>query len=119
MVRQGWYLIGPARAVRPGHVRALDIGIRRVILYRDRGGHAHVADDRCPHLGSDLALGRVTPAGLEGALHGWCWGPSGACVHAPGNDIPPPPHLRHYRVIERWGFSGRGSASSPDESRVV
>ena len=56
LVRQGWYLLWPQRRLARGAVRAVTAGTRRVVVYRDLAGVAHVVDDRCPHLGSDLAL---------------------------------------------------------------
>jgi phenylpropionate dioxygenase-like ring-hydroxylating dioxygenase large terminal subunit len=104
VVRQGWYLVAPSRALRAGKVRAVEVGSRRLVLYRDLEGRAHASADRCPHLGSDLTLGEVTPQGLLCTFHGWCWGANGACVAAPGNPTPQPRRLRTYAVVERWGF---------------
>lgn len=104
VVRQGWYLVGSCRKLKAGHVSEIDIGSRRLVLYRDLDGHAHVVNNRCPHLGSDLALAHVTRDGLLCDFHGWCWGADGACVAAPGNPGLPGRRLRHYATIERWGF---------------
>lgn len=104
VVRQGWYLVGSRRSLRAGRVRAVDVGSRRLVMYRDPEGRAHVVADRCPHLGSDLALARVTARGLRCRFHGWCWGADGACVDAPGNASPPSRRLHHYASVERWGF---------------
>ena len=80
------------------------VGPRRVLVYRDLAGRVHVTNDRCPHLGSDLALGRVTADGLRCAFHGWCWGGNGACTVSPGNSSLPRRRLRGYATEERWGF---------------
>lgn len=111
MVRQGWYLVARSSRIRTGQVRAIEVGARRRIVYRGYDGRAHVTDDRCPHLGSDLALARVTPEGLRGEFHGWCWRADGSCVDAPGNPAPPERRLRRYAAEERWGSSGRGRAA--------
>jgi phenylpropionate dioxygenase-like ring-hydroxylating dioxygenase large terminal subunit len=104
VVRQGWYLVARSSAVRAGQVRPVDVGARRLIVHRAFDQRAHVTDDRCPHLGSDLALARVTPQGLRCEFHGWCWGPDGSCVDAPGNPAPLQRRLRRYASEERWGF---------------
>jgi phenylpropionate dioxygenase-like ring-hydroxylating dioxygenase large terminal subunit len=104
VVRQGWYLVARSSQVHRGHVKPVDVGSRRLIVHRDLDGHAHVTDDRCPHLGSDLALARVTPQGLLCQFHGWCWGADGSCVAAPGNPAPIRRRLRRYASEERWGF---------------
>jgi phenylpropionate dioxygenase-like ring-hydroxylating dioxygenase large terminal subunit len=104
VVRQGWYLLASSRKLRPAQLRSVDVGSRRLIMYRDLEGLAHVVSDRCPHLGSNLALGSVTAQGLLCKFHGWCWGADGSCTEAPGNASLPRRHLRHYAVTERWGF---------------
>ena len=104
VVRQGWYLVGSARKLREGRVQDVELGSRRIVLYRDFDGRAHAVADRCPHLGSDLALAHVTPHGLRCNFHGWCWGSDGKCVDAPANPQLPNRRLRHYATIERWGF---------------
>jgi phenylpropionate dioxygenase-like ring-hydroxylating dioxygenase large terminal subunit len=113
VVRQGWYLVARSATIRAGRVRPVDVGARRLIVYRDLDGRAHVTDDRCPHLGSDLALARVTPRGLRCEFHGWCWGADGSCVEAPGNPAPIRRRLRQYASEERWGFIWAWTGSEP------
>jgi phenylpropionate dioxygenase-like ring-hydroxylating dioxygenase large terminal subunit len=104
VVRQGWYLAGSATKLRAGRLGHVEMGSRRLVLYRALDGTPHAVDDRCPHLGSDLTLAHVTPEGLRCDFHGWCWGPDGMCVSAPGNPSPPRRRLRQYTVVERGGF---------------
>jgi nitrite reductase/ring-hydroxylating ferredoxin subunit len=104
LVRQGWYLVGSSAAIKAGRVGLIEIGSRRLVLYRDFNGDAHVVDQRCPHLGGDLSLAHLTPDGLRCEFHGWCWGRDGACIDAPGNRTLPARRLRHYSSIEQWGF---------------
>ena len=104
VVRQGWYLVGSCRWLGAARVRAVEVGARRLVAYRDLEGRAHVVADRCPHLGSDLSLAHVTSRGLLCTFHGWCWGADGVCVDAPGNATPPSRRLREYVSAERWRF---------------
>lgn len=113
VVRQGWYLVARSSRVRAGTIRPVDLGSRRLLVHRALDGRAHVTDDRCPHLGSDLALARVTPQGLRCEFHGWCWGPDGSCVEAPGNPEPIRRRLRRYASRERWGFIWTWTGSEP------
>lgn len=103
-LKQGWYLLGPSHRWRRGRLRPVQVGPRRLVAYRDLDGAPHVVDDRCAHLGADLARGRVTRLGLECAFHGWCWDGTGACSVAPGYGQPPSRRLRNYVTHERWGF---------------
>jgi phenylpropionate dioxygenase-like ring-hydroxylating dioxygenase large terminal subunit len=113
VVRQGWYLVARSWRVRAGQARSVEIGSHRLVVYRDLEGRVHVVDDRCPHLGSDLALARVTREGLRCEFHGWCWGADGSCVDAPGNPGPLRRRLRGYASAERWGFIWAWAGSEP------
>jgi phenylpropionate dioxygenase-like ring-hydroxylating dioxygenase large terminal subunit len=112
-VKQGWYLLGRSRRLRRHQVRALEMGPRRLVIYRDAAGQAHVVNDRCPHLGTDLALGEVRPEGLRCPFHGWCWDAEGGCAVAPGQPELPKRHLRRYATQERWGFLWAWLGSAP------
>lgn len=60
-----------------------------------RSGHALQAfDDRCPHRGARLSLGRVVGGELQCAYHGWCFDAAGACRRVPAlpGFVPPAGH---------------------------
>ena len=104
VVSRSWYPVLRSRQVPPGRVRSASLGSRRLAVYRDRAGTAHVLDARCPHLGADLCQGRVVDGGLRCAFHGWSFGPDGRCREAPGHAAVPDRRARAYPVVERWGF---------------
>ena len=69
-----------------------------LVLWRDASGAVHAFDDRCPHRGTRLSLGRVQTVDgtsrLECAYHGWQFGGDGRCVHIPAvpSFAPAAPH---------------------------
>lgn len=64
---------------------------RDLVLWRDSTGTVHAADDRCPHRGASLAMGRVVADTLECAYHGWRFEPAGRCIAIPAlPDFTPP-----------------------------
>lgn len=67
-------------AGQPQAVRLLD---QPWVLWRDAQGQPLAAPDRCPHRGARLSLGRVDDGLLQCPYHGWCFGPTGACVRVP------------------------------------
>jgi phenylpropionate dioxygenase-like ring-hydroxylating dioxygenase large terminal subunit len=75
---------------RPLPVRLLG---QDIVLWR----HADAVsafDDRCPHRGARLSLGRIVGDQLQCAYHGWCFDAAGACRRIPAlpGFEPPPGH---------------------------
>jgi phenylpropionate dioxygenase-like ring-hydroxylating dioxygenase large terminal subunit len=64
----------------PLAVRLLE---RELVLWRAPAAGVQAWDDRCPHRGTRLSLGRVTDGRLECAYHGWQFGPGGGCRAVP------------------------------------
>lgn len=59
-----------------------------VVLFRPTGTSSTAAlIDRCPHRGAALSRGTVIEGTLRCPFHGWSFGPDGACVRVPWNDI--------------------------------
>jgi phenylpropionate dioxygenase-like ring-hydroxylating dioxygenase large terminal subunit len=104
VVSQSWYPAVRSTSIPRGAVRAFDLGRRRLAVYRGQDGRVHVIDARCPHLGADLAQGRVDANGIRCAFHGWTFDANGRCCHAPGHDALPDRQTRVYPIEERWGF---------------
>lgn len=77
---------------------------RRLVAHRTDSGKVVVMDARCAHLAADLGLGHVRGENIQCPFHGWEYGPSGACVHVPG-EIAVPPFARQtvYPAVERHG----------------
>lgn len=66
-------------------------------VWRDAAGRPHVFEDRCPHRGSALSLGKVQGNELACWYHGWCFDTAGACTQMPLED-PSPARLARVRV---------------------
>jgi phenylpropionate dioxygenase-like ring-hydroxylating dioxygenase large terminal subunit len=56
---------------------------RDLVLWRDDQGRARAFDDRCPHRGAALSLGRVVDGTLQCPYHGWRFEGAGACTLIP------------------------------------
>ncbi|WP_046114892.1 aromatic ring-hydroxylating dioxygenase subunit alpha [Aquincola tertiaricarbonis] len=76
-------------------------------IWRDAAGTVHAFDDRCPHRGASLSLGRIEGDRLECAYHGWQFAPGGRVVQVPAVPgwQPPEGHrARSYRAKEAYGL---------------
>lgn len=77
---------------------------RAYVGYRTQSGRAVVLAGRCAHLGANLGHGTVKGERLVCPLHGWEYGPDGACEKIPAQEsIPRFARQCSYPVEERGG----------------
>lgn len=108
-----WAAVARSRDIRAGSVRGIEAWGGRLAVWRDAGGAVHAVDARCPHLGADLAGGRVAEDALVCPFHGWRFGADGGCTHAPGLAEAPRRRARAFPVEERWGLVWAFNAPTP------
>ncbi len=79
-----------------------------LVLWRNASGVVQAFADQCPHRGTRLSLGRVTPQGqLECPYHGWLFADDGHCTQVPALPafVPPPGHCaRTFAAREAHGL---------------
>jgi phenylpropionate dioxygenase-like ring-hydroxylating dioxygenase large terminal subunit len=110
-VASGWHPIAFSSSVgrRPAAARLMG---RRLVVGRDGGG-AFVLDDRCPHRGAPLSLGRMEEGALTCPYHGWRFGRGGACLAVPGSRVTGAPATAR-PCVERAGLVWTSLAEAPD-----
>lgn len=112
----GWLPL--AAADEPAEGRCLQVRHFDQVLVLWRGAHGPVAfDDRCPHRGASLSLGRVHGDELECPYHGWRFAPDGRCVAIPATPSfqPPAGHAaRAWQTVERHGLVWVAPVSAGD-----
>lgn len=101
-----WFVVATSVRVarRPVAVTLLD---RPIVLARMADGHVVAFDDRCPHRLVPLSDGRIVPAGLRCAYHGWTFDATGRCTAMPGlaaSAPVPEVRLRAMRTMEADGL---------------
>lgn len=100
----GWYVLLRSSELgdAPRHVRALG---QAFVVFRTGGGGVGVLDAHCPHLGADLAGGRVRGDCLECPFHGWTFDAGGQVREVPyAERVPASLATRAWPVEERDGF---------------
>lgn len=110
-----WLPLAAADEIAPGHCRRAQHFDTVLVLWRGTHGVA-AFDDRCPHRGASLALGRVQGDTLECGYHGWRFAADGACVAVPAlpGFRPPPGHAAAaWRVAEHHGLLWAAGAQAP------
>jgi phenylpropionate dioxygenase-like ring-hydroxylating dioxygenase large terminal subunit len=103
-----WHPVAGADALGalPLPVRVLG---QDLVLWRSADANQAVQafDDRCPHRGARLSLGRVVGDQLQCAYHGWCFGREGACRSIPAvpGFVPPAGHrVPAWQVAQAHGL---------------
>lgn len=82
-VRGHWFPVALTRRVGARPQRVLLFGTP-LALARDRNGRLLALEDRCPHRGAPLSVGRMAGESLVCPYHGWSFGADGRCRAMPG-----------------------------------
>ena len=77
-----WFPIMRAADLRNAPVRLKRFG-EYLTVWRDSAGNPRVFQDRCPHRGASLSLGKIRGDKLSCGYHGWTFDRSGTCVEIP------------------------------------
>jgi phenylpropionate dioxygenase-like ring-hydroxylating dioxygenase large terminal subunit len=103
-----WHPVALSAALPAGAVAASSLLGTDLALWRSRDGVLHAWEDRCPHRGTRLSIGKVRDDQLECAYHAWRFAPSGKCVAIPALPAHRPAAsagARAYAVAERYGLA--------------
>jgi nitrite reductase/ring-hydroxylating ferredoxin subunit len=109
-IPNGWFAVAESAELAPGDVRAAHYFGRELVVFRDEGGVARVADAFCPHLGAHLGIGgEVVGDTIRCPFHHWRYdGESGRCVEIPyladDGRIPQRACIRTYATAEQAGL---------------
>ena len=105
VVGKGWYVLFPSSQLPKGGVRSAEVGAQRLVVWRGEDGRVRCTDAFCPHMGTDLAIGKVMQNDLRCFFHHWRWSGDGRCVDAPAADrAPRTARLASWATCERYGF---------------
>jgi phenylpropionate dioxygenase-like ring-hydroxylating dioxygenase large terminal subunit len=110
-----WLPLAAVGELAPGRCLAVQHFEQRLVLWQGSEGPA-VFDDRCPHRGARLSLGRVQGDALECPYHGWRFAPDGRCVAVPAvpGFQPPATHgARAWQLQSRHGLWWVSAARAP------
>jgi phenylpropionate dioxygenase-like ring-hydroxylating dioxygenase large terminal subunit len=103
---QHWHPVSLSTAIAAAQLLAVTLLDRRIVVWRSASGTLQAWPDQCPHRGAALSLGCVKGEALQCGYHGWQFGASGACVHAPATPtkIPAAQIRQVFEIIEKFGL---------------
>jgi phenylpropionate dioxygenase-like ring-hydroxylating dioxygenase large terminal subunit len=102
---QTWWPVCVSAELGKGQIKGVDFLDGKVVAWRDDGGVAHVHSAWCPHMGTDLSVGKVVGDRIQCAFHNWQFGPTGQCVGALwAKKVPERARLFAFPTVEKWGL---------------
>lgn len=105
VVAKGWYIACPSRELPRGKVKSVEICGQKIAVFRGEDGKARAVDAYCPHLGTDLGIGRVDGNLIRCFFHHWAFDGAGRCQDIPCQaEIPAKARLQSYATDEKYNF---------------
>ena len=105
VVAKGWYLACKSKEIPKGKAKSLDICEQKIVVFRGEDNQVYALDAYCPHLGTDLGIGKVEGNSIRCFFHHWIFDGQGNCQHIPCQKvIPQKAKLQAYTTEEKYGF---------------
>jgi phenylpropionate dioxygenase-like ring-hydroxylating dioxygenase large terminal subunit len=105
VVAQGWYITYPSKDISKGKAKSINLCGQRIVIFRGEDGKIRALNAFCPHLGTDLGIGKVDGNYIRCFFHHWAFDGDGNCKNIPcQSDIPEKAHLQSYDTDEKYGF---------------
>jgi phenylpropionate dioxygenase-like ring-hydroxylating dioxygenase large terminal subunit len=102
-----WHPVAASAALAGTQPVAATLLGHELAVWRDADGGLHAWEDRCPHRGTRLSIGRLEGGGVICAYHGWRFGADGRCTAIPALPGFTPPNaaaVRTFAVCEAYGL---------------
>ncbi len=101
----GWYRVASSKEIKQGKVKHVQCLGEQIALFRSQtSGRIAALDAFCPHLGANLAYGKVKGDRLECPFHGWQLDGGGRVCHPPSHVEGRPLVHRHWEAIDYYGM---------------
>jgi phenylpropionate dioxygenase-like ring-hydroxylating dioxygenase large terminal subunit len=99
--------VAASASVGAGVSTAVTLLDQEIVVWRDAGGAIHAWEDRCPHRGTRLSIGRIVDDQVVCAYHGWRFNGHGRCTLVPSQPTQAAPSnacVRVFHAQERYGL---------------
>ena len=105
IVAKGWYIVCPSKEIPKGKAKSFNLCGQRIVVFRGEDRKIRVLDAYCPHLGTDLAIGKTDGNLIRCFFHHWAFDGGGKCQDIPcQSNIPQKAKLQAYATDEKYGF---------------
>ena len=121
-LRNCWYVAGWEDEIPQDGMFERTLLNESVLFYRTGSGAIAALENRCPHRGAPLHVGRREGDGVRCGYHGMLFNAAGKCTEIPGQEmIPPRACVRSYPVVARdellWIWMG--DPAKADASKII
>lgn len=99
----GWYALCFSKEVKKDQIKTYKIMGQQVVVWRDKNNELFATDAFCPHMGLNLAQGKVEGSQVRCKFHGWKFNGKGSCTQIPCGERPKRAKLQSYAVQEQFG----------------
>jgi len=102
-----WHPVASTVSLEPGAIATAKLLGTELALWRSTDGAVHAWEDRCPHRGTRLSVGRFVGDGIVCAYHGWRFEADGHCSSIPALPAFTPPAkacAKVFQAVERYGL---------------
>ena len=106
VIAKGWYFACRSADLPCGRALPVELYGQRLVVFRGANGLARTLDAFCPHMGTDLAEGRVVENTLRCYFHHWAFDGTGRCTSIPAQPAqarPAKARVNAYATAERYG----------------
>ncbi|MCJ8278914.1 MAG: aromatic ring-hydroxylating dioxygenase subunit alpha [Rivularia sp. ALOHA_DT_140] len=105
IVAKGWYIVCPSTDIPRSKAKSFLICNQKIVFFRGEDNKIRALDAYCPHLGTDLAIGKVDGNLIRCFFHHWGFDGQGKCQNIPcQSKIPQKAKLQAYATDEKYGF---------------
>ena len=104
-----WYVVARIEDCPPNSIKSVRLLGEDLVLWRGSTSESPILawQDRCPHRGTRLSLGKIVDDTFTCKYHGWAYNSAGQCVNIPSSGAQRPPTgicIKTYQCQECWGL---------------
>ena len=105
VVTKGWYIAASSHDLASKQTKSIDLCGQKIVLFRGEDSKVRALDAYCPHMGTNLSIGKVDGNYIRCFFHHWAFDGTGDCRDIPcQSHIPSAAKTRSYAVDEKYGF---------------
>ena len=107
VVGNAWYVVMRSAALKKGKAKAQSVCGQHLVFFRGQDGRVRALDGFCPHMGTDLGIGRVVGNNIQCFFHHWQFNGARQVEKIPSlhrDQAAPKACLASYAVEEKFGY---------------